>query len=76
MVSPLNREPDIWNVAGTESTTTNKAVEVMEFEVELFLNWKTVLWKGCTNIAAMENVQRHRLERSATPIQRKAMPKN
>ena len=35
-----------------ESITTNKLVEVMEFQLSSFKSWKMMLWKCCTQYAS------------------------
>ena len=63
-----------------ESITTNKAVEVMEFQLSYFKSWKVMLWKCCTQYVSKfgKLSSGHRTGKGPFSFQsqRKAMPKN
>jgi len=76
-------EPDIleWEVKlALGSITTNKAREVMEFQLSSFKSWKMMLWKCCTpyvsKFGKLSSGQRTGKGQIAFQSQRKAMPKN
>jgi len=76
-------EPDIlerevkWAL---ESITTNKVVEVMEFQLSYFKSWKMMLRKYCTQYASkfgkLSSGHRTGKCQFSFQSQRKAMPKN
>ena len=78
-----NLEPDIleckakWALG---SITTNKVVEVMEFQLSYFKSWKMILWKCCTQYASKfgKLSSGHRTGKGQFSFQspKRAMPKN
>ena len=76
-------EPDIlqckvkWALG---SITTNKLVEVIEFQLSCFKSWKMMLWKCCTQHASkfgkLSSGHRTGKCQFSFQSQRKAMPKN
>ena len=78
-----NLEPDILESEvkwALESITTNKAVEVMEFQLIYFKSWKMMLWKCCTpyvsNFGKLSSGHRVGKGQFLFQSQSMAMPKN
>ena len=76
-------EPDILECEvkwALESITTNKLVEVMEFQLSSFKSWKMMLWKSCTLYASkfgkLSSGHRTGKGQFSVQSQRKAMPKS
>ena len=74
-------EPDIleWEVKwALGSITTNKVMEVMEFQLSYFKSWKMMLWKCCTQCKFGELSSGHGTGKGQFSFQsqRKAMAKN
>ena len=78
----VHPEPDILECEvkwALESITTNKLVEVMEFQLSYFKSWKMMLWKCCTQYVSkfgkLSSGHRTGKGQFSFQSQRKAMPK-